>query len=190
MASAIIGGLIAGGYPSSNIYVSEPWDEARSKVESSYKVKTTTDNATAISFDGQPADLVILAVKPQIIKKVAEGIADVVQKSKPVVVSIAAGITLPDLSRWLGGGNVPLVRVMPNTPALVSEGATGLYAATNVLHEQKELVFNVLGAVSKTTYWVDREDLLDVVTGVSGMSSSPPPDLTRYPFSASDMCPF
>ncbi|TGZ85075.1 pyrroline-5-carboxylate reductase [Ascodesmis nigricans] len=169
MASAIIGGLVAGGYPASNIYVSEPWEEARTKVEASFKVKTTTDNVAAVSFDGdKAADLVVLAVKPQVIKKVAEGITEVVQKNKPVVVSIAAGITIPDLSRWLGGGNVPLVRVMPNTPALVSEGATGLYAVETVSEEQKALAFNVLAAVSKTNYWVDREELLDVVTGVSG----------------------
>lgn len=171
MAGAIIGGLVACGYPASNIFVSEPWEEARSKLESSFKVKTTTDNSAAITFSGErPADLVVLAVKPQVMKGVAEGIAQAVLKTKPVVVSIAAGITLPDFARWLGGDrSIPLVRVMPNTPALVSEGATGLFAGENVSEEQKALAFNVLGAVSKSTYWVEKEELLDVVTGVSGM---------------------
>ncbi|KAI8998134.1 pyrroline-5-carboxylate reductase dimerization-domain-containing protein [Gaertneriomyces semiglobifer] len=181
MAGAIIGGLLATGYPAQNMIVSEPVQAARDNLKAKFNVLTTASNADAVSFNGdssQPADIVVLAVKPQIMKDVAHGIAPVVQKAKPVVITIAAGITLTDLGKWLstdaqnntleGAQEPALVRVMPNTPALVSEGATGMYAASSVSAGQKDLAFNVLGAVSKSTYWVDSEALLDVVTGLSG----------------------
>lgn len=181
MASAIIGGLLANGYPATNIIVSEPMEAARVKLSSAFGVHTTTNNADAVAFtEGSKgaADLVMLAVKPQIMKDVAHSIAEPVQTHKPVVVTIAAGIVLTDLAKWLsedqqgcrlsGAQSPALVRVMPNTPALVSEGATGLFATTEVSEEQRSLAFNILGAVSKSAYWVDREELLDVVTGLSG----------------------
>ncbi len=83
----------------------------------------TTDNLEAI----QGADVVVLAVKPQIMREVAESLAETAQRSRPLFVSIAAGIREEALNRWLGG-NLPIVRCMPNTPALVQAGATGLYA--------------------------------------------------------------
>ncbi|KND03254.1 pyrroline-5-carboxylate reductase [Spizellomyces punctatus DAOM BR117] len=184
MANAIIGGLLANGYPPTNIIVSEPFEASREKLQSTFGVLTTTDNAAAVAFSQDPknvttpADLVMLAVKPQIMRDVAQGIAHAVQKHKPVVVTIAAGITLKDLAKWLssdaqgndisGARSPALVRVMPNTPALVLEGATGLFASSEVTEEQKTLAFNVLGAVSKSAFWVEREELLDVVTGLSG----------------------
>ncbi|KAI9100493.1 pyrroline-5-carboxylate reductase dimerization-domain-containing protein [Phlyctochytrium arcticum] len=172
MASAIIGGLIAAGHPASNIYVSEPYEPTREKVTASFKgIHLTTSNSDAVAFagqDGKSADLVMLSVKPQVMKDVAAGISKDVLTHKPVVVTIAAGILLKDLQRWIGGEGAALVRVMPNTPALVSEGAAGLFAPQGVSDEQKKLAFAVLAAVSKEAYWVDKEDLLEVVTGVSG----------------------
>jgi pyrroline-5-carboxylate reductase len=104
-------------------------------------------------------------------KQVAEGIADMVHKYKPLIISIAAGITIKDLARWLtkDASNPPaVVRCMPNTPALVSEGATGLYAPPNVTDKQKDIAHSVLSSISKSSYFVDKESLIDVITGISG----------------------
>ncbi|TPX62637.1 pyrroline-5-carboxylate reductase [Powellomyces hirtus] len=185
MGAAIIGGLLANGYPPTNITVSEPNEASRTNLEKQFGVLTTADNNAAVAYTtgnsdgkGQGAHLVMLAVKPQIMRDVARGIAQAVQKHKPVVVTIAAGIMLKDLATWLStgadGSQLPgatapsLVRVMPNTPSLVLEGAAGLYATNEVSEDQKTLAYNVLSAVSKCAYWVDREELLDVVTAVSG----------------------
>ncbi|KAJ5105372.1 NADP oxidoreductase coenzyme F420-dependent [Penicillium alfredii] len=168
MASAIIGGLASRGVNKQNIYVSEPWDVNREKM-AALGVRTTTSNIEA----GGNADLVILAVKPQVTKGVCEelGAAWSQRATLPVVVSIAAGITLGSLKEWLrtgDGRSAHIVRVMPNTPALVGEGASGVFAGEDVTAEDKELVNALLSSVSKATEWVDKEDLLDVVTGLSG----------------------
>ncbi|KAI8816505.1 pyrroline-5-carboxylate reductase dimerization-domain-containing protein [Fimicolochytrium jonesii] len=181
MGAAIIGGLISAGYSPKNIIVSEPDAHARSKLEATFGVLTTADNSAAVAFStasttsgDQGADLVMLAVKPQIMKDVATGVSAAVLQHKPVVVTIAAGIVLSDLDKWLrssssDSSSAPsLVRCMPNTPALVSEGAAGLYATAATTAPQKQLAASVLSAVSKALYWVDSEHLLDVVTGVSG----------------------
>ncbi|KAL4948055.1 pyrroline-5-carboxylate reductase dimerization-domain-containing protein [Aspergillus filifer] len=168
MASAIIGGLLNQGISKGNITVSEPWDVNRNKI-AELGVNTTTSNVDA----GGEADLVIIAVKPQVTKAVCEELANAWGKrtSLPVVVSIAAGITLQSLQQWLkteDGRTAHLVRVMPNTPALAGEGASGLFASQDVTAEEKELVGALLQSVSKATEWVDKEELIDVVTGLSG----------------------
>ncbi|KAJ3273099.1 hypothetical protein HK104_004331 [Borealophlyctis nickersoniae] len=166
MAIAIIGGLLAKGYPPTHISVSEPNESARTSISQKYGVPTFASNTDAVTSG--PADVIVLAVKPQIIKDVATALVPTVQKHNPLVISIAAGIRASDLARWLGGDNIPVVRVMPNTPALVGEGATGMFAAGSVSADQKEVAMSVLGAVSKKAYWVEREELIDVVTGLSG----------------------
>ncbi|KAL4962056.1 pyrroline-5-carboxylate reductase family protein [Aspergillus stella-maris] len=168
MASAIIGGLLNQGIPKQNITVSEPWDVNRNKI-ADLGVKTTTSNVEA----GGEADLVVIAVKPQVTKAVCEELANAWgnRSNLPVVVSIAAGITLQSLQQWLkteDGRTAHLVRVMPNTPALAGEGASGLFASQDVTSEEKELVGALLQSVSKATEWVDKEELIDVVTGLSG----------------------
>ncbi|KAL7782935.1 pyrroline-5-carboxylate reductase [Trichoderma ceciliae] len=168
MASAIIGGLANQGIDKQNIIVSEPWDVNREKIAAT-GVQTTTSNVEA----GQDADLIIIAVKPQITKTVCQELGGSWshRATLPIVVSIAAGITLDSLRDWLKtseGKTAPIVRVMPNTPALVGEGASGLYASKDVNENDKQLVNALLGSVSKATEWVDREELLDVVTGLSG----------------------
>lgn len=169
MASAIIGGLVNRGIDKQNIYVSEPWEVNRSKL-ATIGVRTTTDNTEA----GGDADIVIIAVKPQVTKAVCEelGASWTQRKNLPVLVSIAAGITLSSLQEWSrtgDGRSAHVVRVMPNTPALVSEGASGAFASADVSASEKDLVNSLLSSVSKATEWVDREELLDVVTGLSGM---------------------
>ncbi|KAJ5093302.1 pyrroline-5-carboxylate reductase [Penicillium angulare] len=168
MASAIIGGLTSKGVSKSNIIVSEPWEVNREKLAAT-GVQTTTVNAEA----GANADIVIIAVKPQVAKSVCEelGASWGERQSLPVVVSIAAGITLSSLEEWSktkDGRSAHVVRVMPNTPALVGEGASGAFASAAVTSEEKELVNALLSSVSKATEWVEKEDLLDVVTGLSG----------------------
>lgn len=168
MASAIIGGLTSKGVPTQNIIVSEPWDVNRNKL-AALGVQTTTNNAEA----GSNADIVIIAVKPQVAQSVCEELAGswAQRETLPVVVSIAAGITLESLEGWsrTAEGRMPhVVRVMPNTPALVGEGASGAFAGADVTAGEKELVNALLSSVSKATEWVDREELLDVVTGLSG----------------------
>lgn len=168
MASAIIGGLANQGINKQNIIVSEPWDVNREKIAAT-GVRTTTSNIEA----GQDADLIIIAVKPQIAKTVCEELGGSWshRSTLPIVVSIAAGVTLDSLREWLKtseGKTAPVVRVMPNTPALVGEGASGLYASKDVKENEKQLVDALLGSVSKATEWVDKEELLDVVTGLSG----------------------
>ncbi|KAL7954164.1 pyrroline-5-carboxylate reductase [Trichoderma compactum] len=168
MASAIIGGLANQGIDKQNIIVSEPWDVNREKIAAT-GVRTTTSNVEA----GQDADLIIIAVKPQVTKTVCQelGASWAHRATLPIVVSIAAGITLDSLREWTKtseGKTAPIVRVMPNTPALVSEGASGLYASEDVKENEKQLVDALLGSVSKATEWVDKEELLDVVTGLSG----------------------
>ncbi|KAH0526953.1 hypothetical protein TsFJ059_010218 [Trichoderma semiorbis] len=168
MASAIIGGLANQGIDKQNIIVSEPWDVNREKIAAT-GVRTTTNNVEA----GQDADLIIIAVKPQVTKTVCQelGASWAHRATLPIVVSIAAGITLDSLREWTKtseGKTAPIVRVMPNTPALVGEGASGLYASEDVKENEKQLVDALLGSVSKATEWVDKEELLDVVTGLSG----------------------
>lgn len=168
MAAAIIGGLLAEGAAArQNICVSEPWDVNRDKM-AALGVRTTVSNAEA----ARGADVVVLAVKPQVAGAVCQELGGAWPAgAAPLVVSIAAGITLESLRGWCGaagGGSPHIVRVMPNTPALVGEGASGLFAGDDVTEGERELASALLGSVSKAVEWVDKEELLDVVTGLSG----------------------
>lgn len=168
MAGAIIGGLVAKGVNKQNVFVSEPWDVNRNKLAEK-GVRVTTSNVEA----AQEANIVVIAVKPQVAKVVCEelGASWASRSTLPVIVSIAAGITLKSLQEWSklsDGRTAHVVRVMPNTPALVGEGASGLFASDDVTPEEKELVSGLLASVSKASEWVDKEELIDVVTGISG----------------------
>jgi pyrroline-5-carboxylate reductase len=173
MAAAIIGGLLAKGIDKQYICVSEPWEVNRDKM-AALGVRTTVSNVEA----SQDADLVVLAVKPQVAKGVCQELSGswASRSAAPVVVSIAAGITLKSLVEWfrLPAGRTPhVVRVMPNTPALLGEGASGLYAGADVTDDEKTLVTALLSSFSKATEWVEKEELIDVVTGLSGESLEP-----------------
>lgn len=168
MAAAIISGLIAKNFDKSKITVSEPWDVNRQKM-ADLGVRTTASNVEAATG----ASIIILAVKPQIAKTVCQELASsaLSSGSHPLIVSIAAGITAKSLGEWTRtaqGHSPPIVRVMPNTPALLGEGASGIYAGADVSKEQKAQVTALLGSVSRAIEWVDNEELLDVVTGLSG----------------------
>jgi pyrroline-5-carboxylate reductase len=123
---------------------------------------TSDDNVAAVAG----ADVVILAVKPQVMADVCRGIAAAVTASGAVVISIAAGITIDSLRSWLGA-STPIVRCMPNTPALLGCGASGLYAADGVSERQRDYAAQILSAVGLVT-WVPAEKDLDAVTALSG----------------------
>lgn len=159
--SLIVGMLQEAG--SLQIRVSDP-DQNQLDVIRSYgsQIFTSTDNAATL----QGADVVVLAVKPQVMRTVIEPLQDLAQKQRPVFVSVAAGIREASLNAWLGG-NLPIVRCMPNTPALVKAGATGLYANPQVSKEQRSLAESILRTVG-ITLWFEDEAKLDAVTAVSG----------------------
>ena len=162
MASSLIGGLIADGFDSDNIWVSDPDTQKLAQLAARYGVHTETDNGRAAS----DAEVLVLAVKPQSMEAVARGLAESVRSQRPLVISIAAGVREPVLREWLGG-EVALVRGMPNTPAMIQSGATGLHAGPGVSAEQRDLAESVLRAVGLTR-WVDDEERMDAVTAVSG----------------------
>lgn len=162
MASSLIGGLVSNGYPANKITVSDLDDQKLAYLSEKFGVNSTQDS-NAMAAD---VDILVLAVKPQHMQVVAEAVKAATQARRPVVVSIAAGIRVEALNNWLGG-DMPIVRCMPNTPALVKTGATGLYANEQVLDDQKDQVESILRAVG-VTVWVNNELEIDAVTALSG----------------------
>ncbi len=162
MARSLIGGLIADGWERSRIAVADPDRAQLEAVAKRFQVHTDTDNQRVIEH----REVVVLAVKPQVMGAVASGLRAAVQSQQPLVISVAAGIRSVDLQRWLGG-RCALVRCMPNTPALVQSGATALYANDAVSAAQKDLAESILRAVG-LALWVDDESLMDTVTALSG----------------------
>jgi pyrroline-5-carboxylate reductase len=161
MASCLIGGMIAQGVSSKEITVSEPKQDNRDDLATRFGVCVTDNNKTAVIG----AEIVVLAVKPQIMRRVSLDLASNLD-SKTVVVSIAAGISISALQTWLGQ-SIPIVRAMPNTPSLVLTGATGLYSNQLTQQAQKDAVSNIFEAVGYSC-WVDSERLIDSVIAVSG----------------------
>jgi len=162
MASSLIGGLVSNGYPADKITVADLDAEKLAYLSKTFGINNTQDSGAMAA----KVDVLVLAVKPQHMQPVAEGVSSAIKQKEPVVVSIAAGIRVDALERWLGG-NLPIVRCMPNTPALVKTGATGLYANVQVSEGQKDQVESLLRAVG-VTVWVEEEDELDAVTALSG----------------------
>lgn len=162
MAQAIIAGLVDSGYPADAITATATRMSSLEPLSSQYGINITTDNNAAV----RAAKVVVLAVKPQIMKGVCADIADDVQAHQPLVMSIAAGLTCDTLASWLGGYDA-IVRVMPNTPSLVGIGASGLYAAKQVNDAQKAMATTLMDAVG-ITEWVEKESLLSAVTAVAG----------------------
>ncbi len=159
MAAAIIGGLVASGTAPTDIEVVEINADARAQLAARFGVVTHGDLAQA-----RLHGLIVLAVKPQQLPAVAAALARHV--GAHLVLSIAAGVRVADLSRWLGG-HARIVRAMPNTPALVQAGIAGLYAAPGLGHDARSQAESVLRAVGGVV-WVDDESQLDAVTAVSG----------------------
>jgi pyrroline-5-carboxylate reductase len=162
MATSLINGLIADGYDKQRITVSDPDTEKLAQLAARCGIHALSDNNSAVN----EADVVVLAVKPQVLKSVALDLAVSIGQVKPLVISIVAGIKESSLRSWLGG-DVALVRTMPNTPAMIQSGATGLHAGPGVSEAQRNLAESILRAVGLTR-WVEEESLMDAVTAVSG----------------------
>lgn len=159
MAQALIGGLLSRGLPTTRITVSDPVEQIRHVLEEK-GIQTTTDNAEAI----KNADIVVLAVKPQVLATVLQPLKGLL--SDKLVISIIAGAEIQTISDLIGGSQ-RIVRVMPNTPALVQTGAHGIYAPEAVGMQDRELSSQILAATG-LTIWVDNEAQIDAVTAVSG----------------------
>lgn len=162
MARSLIGGLVRQGVPAGQIAVAEPNAELRAALARDFGV-AVHDNGAAAATDAQ---VILLAVKPQVMKPVCESLQPAVRANAPLLISIAAGIRLDQLQRWCGG-EAAVVRSMPNTPALVGAGATGLCANSRVNALQRQQAETILGAAGLAV-WIDDEANMDVVTALSG----------------------
>ena len=162
MASALIAGLVADGTDPAHILASDPDPAKLQALPTKLEIGTRRDNFAAAA----EADILVLAVKPQVLKEVSVALAPTLKRRTPLVISIAAGIRTDTLRSWLGE-QVPVVRAMPNTPAMVLTGATGLFSAANVSAAQRDSAERILRAVG-LVQWVEDETLIDAVTAVSG----------------------
>jgi pyrroline-5-carboxylate reductase len=162
MARGMIGGLIARGADPAVITVSEPDAAARAGLQRDFGVAITSENAAAIAG----AQVVVLAIKPQIMAQVVRPLAPMLQQLRPLVISVAAGIPSHSFRDWIGEG-VAVVRCMPNRPALIGAGATGLFADESVGANERTLAGQVLASVG-LALWVQRESDIDLVTALSG----------------------
>ena len=161
MASAIIGGLLEQGFSSSRLAAADPYQPSLDRLAIS-GIKTSQDNNAMVAG----ADVVVLAVKPQQMKEVCGNIRNAIEVRKPLVISIAAGITCGMLQEWLGN-ETAIVRCMPNTPALVQTGASGLFANQHASAAHRTIASQLLEAIGIVS-WVEQESLLDAVTALSG----------------------
>ena len=162
MARSLIGGLVARGTPPASIRVAEPVAELREALARDFDVAVFAEGREAVAGAGTW----VLAVKPQVMRKVCDSLAAEARSIRPLVVSIAAGITTDQLDRWLGG-DAAVVRSMPNTPALLGAGVTGLFANARVDADGRKRAEALLGAAGATV-WIDDETRMDAVTAVSG----------------------
>ena len=162
MARSIIGGLISSGWPATSITASDPSAEQRELLETSFAINTFDDNKAAVDQAG----IVVFSVKPQIMKQAIESVRSELVQNSPLIISIAAGIRTSDALRWIGH-DMAFVRVMPNTPALVNSGVSGLLANATATPAHREIASQIMEAVGQVV-WVESEEDIDTVTGISG----------------------
>lgn len=162
MARSLIGGLVASGYPPGKITAADLLAEQLDALAADFDIHTTKDNNAAIAS----AQIVVFAVKPQIMRQVSVAAAQATQRQKPLILSVVAGIREADMQNWLGGG-LAIVRTMPNRPALFGHGATGLFANALTNPDDKKTAEGIMGAVGATV-WVEQEAQMDLVTALSG----------------------
>lgn len=160
MARSLIGGLLARGHAPADLVVSDPVPSQLETLRASYGVRTAAHNVEAASG----AAVVVLAIKPQDLRSVALDLSATLRASRPLLLSVAAGVRASDIERWAG---VPVVRCMPNRPALQGCGMTGLFATEGVSAEHRHLAADILGAVG-ATLWLTEEQQMDAVTALSG----------------------
>lgn len=165
MAKSLIGGMVANGYPADAIYASAQTRNKLDLLEQEFGIQTSLDNDDLV----KTADIIVLAVKPQIMADVCEKIAQHKENYEgKIFVSIAAGVTVARLQSLLADDQ-PMIRTMPNTPALVQQGLTGLYASPEVSEEDKVAVNDIMLAVGKTA-WVKQESDLNTIIAATGCS--------------------
>lgn len=162
MASSLISGLISDGFPKQQLWASDVLTDQLNKLSQQYGIHTMTDNQHA----AEQADVIVLALKPQMVAQVVKELSAVIKPQCHLVICLAAGVRLVDLHRWFGA-DVPIVRCMPNTPALVGSGATALFANTFVSDDQQALAESILRAVG-VVVWLNQESDIDLVTALSG----------------------
>lgn len=162
MSRSLIGGLVASGYPADKLCAADPSTASCQQFSEHLGIHCYADNLDAV----ERADILVLAVKPQQLQAVCEPLAQAVQQRHPLVISVAAGVTTEAINRWLGG-DIAIVRTMPNTPALIQAGATGLFANAQVSEQQRDDAEHILRAAG-LTLWVTNEAELDAVTALSG----------------------
>lgn len=161
MASSLMSGLIASGHPANQLWVTDTNSQILQSLADNLDVNTSSAELLVNSID-----VLVLAVKPQVLQQVCKQLSTLLKDKSVLVVSIAAGISQQSLSEWLGQ-TLAIVRCMPNTPALVQTGATGLHANLHVTESQKNLAETILRSVG-IALWVENESELDAVTAVSG----------------------
>jgi pyrroline-5-carboxylate reductase len=162
MSESLIGGLLASGHKPSLIHVSEPDENRRELLQKKYRINCRESNIEL----AERSDLLLFAVKPQLLQQIALPLHQAVQAKQSTIISIAAGVRSTDLEKWLGG-ELAIVRVMPNTPALVRAGASGMYANHRVSDQQRNLAESVMRSVGLTV-WLENESQMDIVTALSG----------------------
>ncbi len=162
MARSLVGARLRGGADPALLRVAEPDAGTRARLAADYGVAVFARGADAVAG----ADLVVLAVKPQVLREVCLDLAGALATRRPLVVSIAAGIRIETIDLWLGGG-FPIVRCMPNTPALIGAGASALHANARVDADARAAAEALLASAGRTA-WIDDESLMDVVTALSG----------------------
>ncbi|CAC9953489.1 Pyrroline-5-carboxylate reductase (EC 1.5.1.2) [uncultured Gammaproteobacteria bacterium] len=161
MAYAIMSGLINNGTSAKQIKLSDTNEALLSLRKDEFNLEVFTDNVKLVTH----CDVIVLAVKPQVLSTVCHQLENTL-KTGTLIISIAAGVRARDIDRWLGG-NQSIVRTMPNTPALLNQGVTGLFANESVTDLQKQLAGDILDSVGQSL-WVEEELMLDAVTALSG----------------------
>jgi pyrroline-5-carboxylate reductase len=162
MGRSLIGGILANGYPKELLQGADPDRQQREIIRKQFGIRTESDNRLAAAG----AEIIVLAVKPQLMAATVKDLAPLLVRQRPLLVSVAAGIRLSAICGWLGE-ELPLIRAMPNTPALIRAGATALHANDQVSPEQRNTAESILRSVG-TVIWVDQESMLDTVTALSG----------------------
>ena len=162
MASGLVGGLLSRGWPAGDLVAADPSAVQRQALIERFDLRTTADNAAA----AREAEVIVLSVKPQQMRAVAQELAPSLQDRRRLVISIAAGIRLADLVNWLGPA-AAVVRTMPNRPALIGAGVTALLAHERVSPEERAAAESILAACGATV-WIESEEQMDAVTAVSG----------------------
>ena len=163
MARAIAGGLLRGGMHATDLLIAEPSEDQGNRLRQEFYGTLISDDNARVAAE---VDILLFAVKPQILREVCLQLADVVQQRKPLIMSIAAGPRIDDIENWLGG-DLCVVRVMPNQPALIDQGVSALISNPKATEHQRSQAEKIMSAVGQVV-WLEREALIDAVTAVSG----------------------